>query len=214
MRVVAVESAWCCCCGLSIDLGLCKTTGKLGDMKFVVTPGPYRGHAMLKYSSISNGRDKRGMKEVQKLLDARPEYVWVATPKQHGANGQVHLVRRGRGETKEAAKAADEEAKDGEWQHMHIMFCSRRHYLTRDETFYGFQDIALDLHLERLFGLFVDASSIRVYGEVYGGAYPHPDVPRDTKWTGKSVQKGIWYSPDVRRVTDTFPHHAPPLPST
>lgn len=35
---------------------------------------------------------------------------------------------------------------------------------------------------------------VRVFGEIFGGSYPHPDVPRNNKAT--KVQKGVWYSPD------------------
>jgi Rnl2 family RNA ligase len=34
---------------------------------------------------------------------------------------------------------------------------------------------------------------IIVYGELFGGSYPHPDVPRDTKFS--NVQKEIFYAP-------------------
>ena len=35
---------------------------------------------------------------------------------------------------------------------------------------------------------------VKVFGEIFGGSYPHPDVPRNSKAT--KVQKGVWYSPD------------------
>lgn len=35
---------------------------------------------------------------------------------------------------------------------------------------------------------------VKVYGEIFGGAYPHPDVPRNQHAT--KVQKGVFYSPD------------------
>ena len=36
-------------------------------------------------------------------------------------------------------------------------------------------------------------SSIAVYGELFGGAYPHPEVAPEPG--ARSVQKGIWYAP-------------------
>lgn len=38
-----------------------------------------------------------------------------------------------------------------------------------------------------------ELTSVIVYGEIFGGAYPHPDVPRDNKAT--KVQKGVYYTP-------------------
>ena len=36
-------------------------------------------------------------------------------------------------------------------------------------------------------------TSVAVYGELFGGYYPHPDVAPDP--VGWPVQKGIWYAP-------------------
>lgn len=41
--------------------------------------------------------------------------------------------------------------------------------------------------------------AIAVYGEVYGGWYPHADVPA-AKPSRRPVQRGVWYSPQVRIV--------------
>jgi Rnl2 family RNA ligase len=34
-----------------------------------------------------------------------------------------------------------------------------------------------------------------VYGEIFGGNYPHPDVPNEN--TVRQIQKGVWYHPDI-----------------
>ncbi|CAF1642752.1 unnamed protein product, partial [Adineta ricciae] len=36
---------------------------------------------------------------------------------------------------------------------------------------------------------------VYVFGEIFGGAYPHPDVPKVPHVT--AVQTGIWYCPDI-----------------
>ena len=69
------------------------------------------------------------------------------------------------------------------------------------EPFYGYQKV-LDRyggHIYHIFNLVRLAcpsmTSIAVYGELFGGVYPHPDVPPRPRT--KPVQKGIWYSPGV-----------------
>jgi len=40
-----------------------------------------------------------------------------------------------------------------------------------------------------------DVGNIIVYGELFGGSYPHPDIPHNSKTV--SIQKGVFYSPDI-----------------
>lgn len=40
---------------------------------------------------------------------------------------------------------------------------------------------------------YIKAKQIILYGEFFGGSYPHPNVPRDK--TARKIQKGVWYSP-------------------
>ena len=67
------------------------------------------------------------------------------------------------------------------------------------EPFFGYQQV-----LERYSGhvyhiynrlrlSYPEMTSIAVYGELFGGDYPHPDVAPDP--LGWPVQKGIWYAP-------------------
>eukprot|EP00405_Crypthecodinium_cohnii_P002245 CAMPEP_0194756404 /NCGR_PEP_ID=MMETSP0323_2-20130528/10104_1 /TAXON_ID=2866 ORGANISM="Crypthecodinium cohnii, Strain Seligo" /NCGR_SAMPLE_ID=MMETSP0323_2 /ASSEMBLY_ACC=CAM_ASM_000346 /LENGTH=407 /DNA_ID=CAMNT_0039675893 /DNA_START=38 /DNA_END=1261 /DNA_ORIENTATION=+ len=37
--------------------------------------------------------------------------------------------------------------------------------------------------------------AVHIYGELFGGEYPHPDVPEEPKM--RPVQKGVWYSPKL-----------------
>jgi Rnl2 family RNA ligase len=96
---------------------------------------------------------------------------WVATEKIHGA--QVVI------------------AYDGQ----DLRVGKRKAWLLSDESFFGWQ---------LLRGKFVQASKValgrgsgvRIFGELYGGHYPHPAVSPAPGAT--AVQTGIWYSPDIR----------------
>jgi Rnl2 family RNA ligase len=98
--------------------------------------------------------------------------VWVALEKIHGA----HLVM-------------DVDAKT-------VRFGKRKGWLDENEPFFGWQLLRGPLRdlARKAFGL-VDADRLVLYGELFGGGYPHPQV------AGKGltpVQTGVWYSPDLR----------------
>lgn len=40
---------------------------------------------------------------------------------------------------------------------------------------------------------YTDVSVVQFYGELFGGAYPHKDVPRDSRFA--AIQKGLYYAP-------------------
>ena len=67
------------------------------------------------------------------------------------------------------------------------------------EPFFGYQAVlerysGQIYHIYNLVRLAYPAvTSIAVYGELFGGDYPHPDVAPDP--VGWPVQKGIWYAP-------------------
>lgn len=70
------------------------------------------------------------------------------------------------------------------------------------ERFFDYQRV-LDKYSERVLKAFsiVHAArpeivSISLFGELFGGAYPLPDVPKNPK-VQMPVQKGVWYSPDI-----------------
>ncbi|GGM31335.1 RNA ligase family protein [Dactylosporangium sucinum] len=99
---------------------------------------------------------------------------WIATEKIHGANV---VVAGGRGAPTRVGK--------------------RKDWLRADEAFFGWQllrpafDRAVAVALRH-----TSAATVRLYGELYGGHYPHPDVPAVP---GVSpVQTGVWYAPDIR----------------
>ena len=67
------------------------------------------------------------------------------------------------------------------------------------EPFFGYQDVLerYSGHIYHLFNrlrpLYPGMSSVAVYGELFGGAYPHPDVAPVP--LARPIQKRIWYAP-------------------
>ncbi len=101
---------------------------------------------------------------------------WVVTEKIHGANFSFMLV-------------GDE-----------LRYAKRKEFLRWTDDFFGFQLVAerLDGQIMRLFERIRLAHPFHaavVYGELYGGQYPHPDVPVDTRV--QAIQTGIYYAPSV-----------------
>lgn len=67
------------------------------------------------------------------------------------------------------------------------------------EPFFGYQQV-LERYSGHIYHIYnrlrlsyPEMTSIAVYGELFGGYYPHPDVAPDP--VGWPVQKGIWYTP-------------------
>lgn len=109
---------------------------------------------------------------------------YLVTEKIHGSNSQVCYDVR------------TQEFKYG----------SRNRYLEDGETFYHVQDILARLKEDILLfskGLGDDLAalgqklvSVILFGEVFGGSYPHADVVKDRN--ALKVQKGVAYCPDNR----------------
>jgi Rnl2 family RNA ligase len=107
------------------------------------------------------------------LANAPSAGPWIATEKIHGAQLAV--------------------AYDGQT----LRVGKRKAWLRDDETFFGWQLLrAALLRTARSALEHGDATAVRLYGELYGGHYPHPSV---SPVPGASpVQTGIWYSPEIR----------------
>ena len=120
---------------------------------------------------------------------ASPDGVWVATEKIHGANLGV--------------------ATDGET----VRIGKRKAFLADGEPFFGWQLLRGELgQAARAIHRVLGGGDVWLYGELFGGAYPHPEV---TPLRGiEAVQTGIWYAPDIRFALfdvlhrDTFLAHA------
>jgi Rnl2 family RNA ligase len=98
---------------------------------------------------------------------------WVATEKLHGANFVIGV--------------ADDV----------VRFGKRKDWLAPDAAFFGWQLIAPDLEARaRLLARELDAPQVVCFGELFGGAYPHPDVPAVPGLS--AVQTGVWYAPDLQ----------------
>jgi len=128
-----------------------------------------------KYDSIENSYRDKVVKSIQINF---PNERFFVQEKIHGANFSVWT--------------------DGET----IRFAKRSGFIGGEENFYNYDTIADDLS-NKIKSLFQTATNsmayngckeITIYGELYGGNYPHPDVQITQM---KAVQKGIYYRPDV-----------------
>jgi len=99
--------------------------------------------------------------------------MWVASEKIHGANFVVGI----------AAGV--------------VQFGKRKAWIEPDEPFFGWQLVAPEL-AERCTAIAraTGAAQVVCYGELFGGGYPHPDVPAVPGLS--PIQTGVWYAPDVR----------------
>ncbi len=102
---------------------------------------------------------------------------WAVTEKIHGANFCVTT--------------------DGD----RVQFAKRQEILPPDEDFFGFHSLAPDLILQvkEIFRILQAETQqsivVSVYGELFGGEYPHPAVLAAPNV--QAVQTGIYYSPKI-----------------
>jgi Rnl2 family RNA ligase len=96
---------------------------------------------------------------------------WLATEKIHGA--QLVIAFDGR----------------------ELRVGKRRAWLAAEEPFFGWQLLRPRFRAAAVCA-FRGAGTVRLYGELYGGHYPHPDVPPVPG--AAPVQTGIWYAPEIR----------------
>jgi Rnl2 family RNA ligase len=102
---------------------------------------------------------------------------WVVTEKIHGANFSfVYEARK-------------------------LRYAKRKDYLQWNDDFFGFQAVAAAME-DRLIALFEQLEQdypghrYILYGELFGGAYPHPEVAPDPHV--QAIQTGVYYAPSVR----------------
>lgn len=117
--------------------------------------------------------------------DAQVTDDWVASEKIHGA--QLVL----------GVDATD------------VQVGKRKAWLAADDAFFGWQLLRPALHAaaravrEGVGG----GGTVWIYGELFGGHYPHPDVAAVPGLV--PVQTGIWYAPDVRYAVFDIVHEPP-----
>ena len=126
-----------------------------------------------KYSSIENHFYKDYLNQVREQVPA--DIQWVVQEKVHGTNTSFLC--------------------DGN----NVKFAKRTSILGDEEKFYDYQEILEEYH-DKILSLYrrvcqhhEGVESISVFGELCGGAYPHPDVQRIGRLT--LIQKGVFYTP-------------------
>ena len=126
-----------------------------------------------KYSSIENSFNREFLEYVVAQMPADLQYV--VQEKVHGANTSFLC--------------------DGQ----DVKFAKRTSALAEDEKFYEYPEL-LESYKERVLNLFVHIKSlypavkqISAFGEMFGGAYPHPDIKPMHRYM--TIQKGVFYTP-------------------
>jgi len=126
-----------------------------------------------KYSSIENTYRQA---EIERIIQqGKSGGTWRVSEKVHGANASIWY--------------------DGQEMKM----AKRTSFLGQFDDFYNWETV-LDAErpkVENLWNGYCVQRNIKVlvlYGEIFGGNYPHPDVPKNVH--ASQVQKGIFYSPN------------------
>ena len=124
------------------------------------------------YPSIENKADK--------VSGDQEGDIWAATPKYHGTNTSVWVPTD---------------------PSLELAYGRRNALLKEGEAHYGYETLLPTLadwsRLRDAFPHRDDIEALVVYGELYGGNYPHPEVE---KTSAKAVQPQVYYSPHLRFV--------------
>ncbi len=127
-----------------------------------------------KYSSIENSFNREFMERVVAEMPTDLEYV--VQEKVHGANTSFLC--------------------DGE----DVRFAKRTSMLETEEMFYDYPEL-LERYKDKVvalakdvLGRYEDVKSVNVFGEMFGGTYPHKDVQPNRKLS--LIQKGVCYTPE------------------
>jgi len=137
-----------------------------------------------KYTSIDNCNRQKTVDEI--LIRDIDKKDWVVSEKIHGSNFSFWLNEEG------------------------LRCAKRSSFLATGERFFGWERVVelYSQHLALLYKICTemianmeedgyievnDNIEIVLYGELFGGSYPHPDVPRDPD--AVTVQKGVSYCP-------------------
>ncbi|RFS20133.1 2'-5' RNA ligase [Chitinophaga silvatica] len=122
-------------------------------------------------------KNLKGLNLSEKSQHTLNKLKWIVTEKIHGANFSfVYENRR-------------------------LRFAKRKDYLKWTDDFFGFQLVVAELE-DRMIQLFEQLSKDKpgsryiIYGELFGGKYPHPDVASAPEV--QAIQTGVYYSPSVQ----------------
>ncbi len=126
------------------------------------------------YEKMPDNIKKLGLNEGD--FSRMEKLKWVVTEKVHGAN--FSFV----------------------YENGNLKFAKRKEYLKWTDDFFGFQLVASQLedNILRLFEQLskdIEAEKYIVYGELFGGEYPHPDVTPMPNV--QAIQTGVYYSPAI-----------------
>ncbi|MPT34813.1 MAG: 2'-5' RNA ligase [Flavobacterium sp.] len=126
------------------------------------------------YEKMPNSLKKLGLSE--KDFSEMEKLKWVVTEKVHGANFSFS------------------------YENGTLRFAKRKDYLQWNDDFFGFQLVVnkLENNILRLFEQLSNAipgEKYMVYGELFGGKYPHPEV--DPIANLQAIQTGVYYTPDI-----------------
>lgn len=153
----------------------CRFCGKsIADVELTIELKPQKPLEFVKYRSVHNMSRAKIIKAIKaEFHDQKP---WVAVNKYHGANFQL--------------MASAEE----------VIACSRERIIEPAEDFNSHRAMmpyltARAKEIQSYFGV-----NISIFFEIFGGSYPHPDVPKINNFS--RVAKGVWYCPfvDVRVI--------------
>lgn len=130
-----------------------------------------------KYSSIENTYQTLYLNKVREIVPK--DAIWDVTEKVHGAN--CCIITNGN-DTKFAKRSGIVEDGENFFNYEKVLeefrpkIINAFNYIKKK---YETNETIIDL--------------VQFYGELFGGAYPHPDVPRNSQFN--SVQKGLYYAP-------------------
>jgi len=128
-----------------------------------------------KYSSIENSYRQKFLNYI--VEQGKADGEWTVSEKVHGANFSFVVGEKG------------------------IKFAKKTNFIKEDEDFYNHQVIVnkysnnVNALFEHIKTIKEDVEQITVFGEIFGGNYPHPDIENDNNIS--AVQKEIHYSPEI-----------------
>lgn len=133
-----------------------------------------------KYPDIENSYREKFINVFSKEVKKGPFYI---TEKIHGANSQIAFFKEG-----------------DNWE---IQYGKRTSFISKDDKFYNLPNV-----FHRLLPRFqsfiqeIDCDGVIFYGEVFGGAYPHKEIDKNSELlphnegANNVVQHGVWYCPE------------------
>ncbi len=137
--------------------------------------GNFTNWAYVSYEKIPESPSKWNLTESEYRAFKKTD--WVVTEKIHGANFGIST--------------------DGS----EVRFAKRKEFLPPDENFFDYQSLKNKLahQVKEIFKILQAERTrlfrVAVYGELFGGEYPHPEVPEVSHV--QAVQTGIYYSPKI-----------------